>query len=92
MRPMKGEDGSGKHDFCHAQLCRKINRQGKEVTPFWMLESDPAIPLDAENQIGLVLCMLTSIYGRQCVLRKFDGTAGKVWEEMKNIRALRLNQ
>ena len=87
----EGEDGSGKHDFCHAQLCRKISRYGKEVTPFWMLESDPTVPLEAKNQVSLVLCMLTSIYGRQSVLEKFYGTDGKVWEEMKTIRALRPN-
>ena len=85
-------DGRGKHDYCHAQMCRSIRRGGRAVSPFWMLESDPAIPMEADNQIGLVLCMLTSIYGRQRVLGKFDRTDGQVWEQMKNIRALRPNQ
>ena len=85
-------DGGGKHDFCHAQICRRIRPNGKEVTPFWVLESDPTIPLEAQNQISLVLCMLTSIYGRKCVLGKFDRTDGKIWEQMKAIRALRQSQ
>ena len=82
-------DGNGKHDFCHAQICRSIKPGGNVVTPFWMLESDPAMPLDADNQMGLVLCMLTSIYGRRNVLKKFDRTDGEVWEQMRTIRALR---
>ena len=85
-------DGDGKHDYCHAQMCRSIRRGGRAVSPFWMLESDPAIPMEADNQIRLVLCMLTSIYGRQCLLDKFDPTDRSIWDHMRAIRALRPNQ
>lgn len=82
-------DGGGKHDFYHAQVCRSIRRDGPEVTPFLALDSDPALPLEADNQIRLVLCMLTSIYGRQYILEKFDRTDKDVWEQMRGMRALR---
>ena len=58
-----GEIGS--HDFCHAQLCRAITRRIPALTPSWLPDSQPSIPLDAEDQVSLVLCMLTSLYGRQ---------------------------
>ena len=56
-------DGAGRHDFCHAQLCIDINKHVKDISPSWFPVSQPSIPLDAKDQITLVLCMLTSIYG-----------------------------
>ena len=82
-------DGNGDHDFCHAQICPTIKRSGKKITHFWTLDSDPAIPLDAQNQVTLILCMLTSIYGRRYVLSKLHSADKTVWEQMKTIRALR---
>ena len=54
------EDRIGSHDFFHAQLCNSINDRTPASTPTWIPDSQPSIPLDADNQIGLVLCMLTS--------------------------------
>ena len=60
----------GSHDFCHAQLCTSISPRAKATTPAWLPESQPSIPLDAEEPIGLVLCMLTSLYGARHVVNR----------------------
>ena len=65
----------GSHDFCHAQLCRSVNRLTRATTPHWLPESQPSFPLDADDQIGLVLCMLTSLYGGRHVVERLN-TAG----------------
>ena len=75
--------------FATPTICRRIKRDGKEITPFLVLESDPAIPLEAKNQVSLVLCMLTSIYGRRKVLGSFHPDDKEVWEQMETLRALR---
>ena len=82
--------GSGAHDFCHAQLCSGIGKHLKEVTRLWVPESQPSIPLDTDNQIGLVLCMLTSLYGGRHVRSKFN-RSGDSWllNHLNGIRALR---
>ena len=85
-------DDVGKHDFCHAQICRALRKGGRQLTSCWVPDSDPAIPLDADNQIGLVLCMLTSIYGGRCMSRRSYPNGKKVWEHMKDIRAFRTLQ
>ena len=43
----------GAHDFYHAQLCRSINGRVHALTPGWIPESQPSIPLDAEDHISL---------------------------------------
>lgn len=84
------ENEIGAHDFCHAQLCRSITSKVPASTPFWMPDSQPSLPLDAEDQIGLVLCMLTSIYGGAHVLRKLNASGDRdLRKHMKKIRALR---
>lgn len=79
----------GSHDFCHAQLCRSINDSTRATTPSWLPESQPSVPLDAEDQIGLVLCMLTSLYGGRYVVERLrlsgDRDLGK---HLEKIRAL----
>ena len=66
--PERKADGS--HDFCHAQLCNVIRGPVKASTPKWIPDSQPSIPVDADDQISLVLCMLTSLYGGAHVRRR----------------------
>ncbi len=79
----------GSHDFCHAQLCRYINDKTRATTPNWLPESQPSLPLDAEDQIGLVLCMLTALYGGRHVVERLN-TAGDrdLRQHLKKVRAL----
>lgn len=79
----------GSHDFCHAQLCNQINNSIKDVAPMWIPDSQLAIPLDAENQIGLVLCMLTSLYGGRHVRGRFNqGVDRNLLLHLNEVRAL----
>ena len=78
----------GAHDFCHAQLCNYISKKVKNVTPIWVPDSQPSIPLDADSQETLVLSMLTSIYGGKHVLSKFYPTDRKLLKHLDRVRAL----
>ena len=65
------EDGlPGAHDFCHAQLCQSIEGLIPPRTPEWLPVSQPSIPMDADDQITVVLCMLVSLYGGRHVLTR----------------------
>lgn len=83
----------GSHDFCHAQLCRSVGAM-RTSTPNWIPESQPSFPLDADDQVGLVLCMLTSLYGgrhvverlRQSGLRQSGGRSLR--QHLVRVRAL----
>lgn len=82
--------GFGSHDFCHAQLCNDINKHIKHVTPSRLPDSQPSIPLDADDHISLVLCMLTSLYGGAHVRRKFSPSGdSELLRHLNNVRALR---
>lgn len=81
--------GGGSHDFCHAQLCKSVNRHIREVTSAWIPDSQLAIPLDADDQVSLVLCMLTSLYGGAYVRGKFSPSGDRrLWKYLDNVRAL----
>lgn len=83
------KSGHGSHDFCHAQLCRRINCTTLATTPDWIPESQPSFPLDAKNQVELVLCMLISLYGRRHVFDKLNTIGDKdLRQHMKKVRAL----
>lgn len=82
------EGSPGSHDFCHAQLCNNINKHVGCLSSSWIPESQPSIPLDADNQISLVLCMLTSLYGGAHVRKKLN-TDRDLKEHLNNVRALR---
>ena len=70
-------------------LCRSINGKVSASTPPWIPESQPSFPLDAEDQITLVLCMLTSIYGGAHVLRKLIPSGDRdLLKHIKKVRAL----
>ena len=79
----------GRHDFCHAQLCRSIDGQALTSTASWIPDSQPSFPLDAEDQVGLVLCMLTSLYGAYHVSSRLRTAGGRdVRHHLQKIRAL----
>ena len=78
----------GAHDFCHVQLCNYINKRVNKVTPIWVPDSQPSIPLDADSQETLVLCMLTSLYGGKYVRSKFQNTEKGLLEHLDKVRAL----
>ena len=80
---------TGAHDFCHAQLCQYINERTRATTPCWLPDSQPSLPLDAEDQVGLVLCMLTSLYGGRHVVQRINTAGDKgLREHLKKVRAL----
>ena len=79
----------GAHDFCHAQLCRSIDDGTPATTPNWLPESQPSFPLDADDQIGVVLCMLTSLYGGGHVIKRINTSGDKgLRKHLEKIRAL----
>lgn len=79
----------GRHDFCHAQICRSIGNRTQALTPSWLPDSQPSIPLDADDQVTLVLCMLVSLYGGKRVVDRVYKLGNKnLIEHMKKLRAL----
>lgn len=83
------EGDPGKHDYCHAQLCQTIGPSAKASTPAWLPDYLPAIPLDADNQVSLILCMLTALYGGSCVYDKLSSSGHRnVRKYLKEVRAL----
>ena len=85
--PQRKTDGS--HDFCHAQFCNSISHGICATTPEWLPESQPSIPLDADDQISLVLCMLISLYGGKQVRRRInDSGIRNVGKYLNKVRAL----
>ena len=81
-------NNNGAHDFCHAQLCNYINKKVRGVTPVWIPDSQPSIPLDADSQETLVLCMLTSLYGGKYVRSKFQSSEKNLLAHLEKVRAL----
>jgi len=80
----------GLHDFCHAQLCKRINHNTPATTPHWIPESQPSIPLDAEDQVDLVLSMLISLYGGAYVFKKLNGIRDRRFDKyLDRLRAFR---
>jgi len=65
-------EGLGEHCFWHAQPVRELRSvgvdQSTEAAPTWFPDWGPTMPLRAKDPLGLLLCMLVSIYGR----RQFD--------------------
>ena len=81
----------GLHDFCHVQLCRRINDRTPASTPHWLPESQPSIPLDAEDQVDLVIAMLTSLYGGRYVFDKLNGIRDRSLDKyLARLRAFRI--
>ena len=80
----------GAHDFCHAQLCNTINESFPVYAPKWLPDSQPSYPLDGEDQVSLVLCMLVSLYGGKEVRAKLNEPGARdLTEHLEKVRALR---
>lgn len=57
-----GGSSKGDHNFYHLQLMDNGSHR-RIPFPEWIPAHQPSIPLNAENWMGLVLCMLISVYG-----------------------------
>ena len=80
----------GAHDFCHAQLCNTISESIPVYAPEWLPDSQPSFPLDADDQVTLVLCMLVSLYGSREVRAKLNGPGIKNLEvHLNRVQALK---
>lgn len=56
----------GDHDYYHAQLINgfdKTTQRWQLPCELWLPTSWPAFPLDAEDPVGLIVCLLVSLYG-----------------------------
>ena len=56
------------HPYCHSQVCSGLAGSSSKEShlleiPCWLPESIPAIPLRAKGAVGLLLCLLVSLYG-----------------------------
>lgn len=66
------EKGDNTHNYHHVQLIQELQGVKHTSNPIverldWLPESEPAIPIKADNPITLLLCSLISIYGlRTC--------------------------
>ena len=66
-------EGEGSHNFYHVQPIRALDRE--PVTPGgadWLPEWNPTLPLDANDPVTLVLCLLMSLYGRDYLDRELQ--------------------
>ncbi len=80
----------GKHDFCHMQFCQSLSKLIPCLDPSWLPESQPSIPLDADCQVSLVLCMLVSLYGRKEVKKRLSDAGHRgLCKYLCKVRALR---
>ena len=83
-------EGTGSHNFCHAQLCIHINSHVRDISPLWFPESQPSFPLDAKDHISLVLCMLTTVYGGRRVFDILNKSGNnRVRKQLRCVNALR---
>ena len=84
------EDEAGTHDFCHMQFCQSINNKVRDIAPLWLPVSQPSIPLDANCQISLVLCMLVSLYGGKEVKKRLSEPGYRsLKKHLLEVRALK---
>ena len=66
------ENGGDIHQYYHAQLIKELQGSTHGSNPViehleWLPESEPAIPLKANDPVTLLLCSLISLYGfRNC--------------------------
>lgn len=83
--------GSGRHHFYHLQMIRGFPQGGPFYPPelmSWLPDSEPTIPLDAENPIHLICCLLIGLYGLEefrtflGFLTTSDRSIGKKIEEI----------
>lgn len=64
----------GIHDFYHAQLIQRFRREevNSELQidcPCWIPVTQPSFPLPAQCPVTLLLCLIVTLYGRECYNR-----------------------
>lgn len=64
----------GMHDFHHAQLIRRFRQEDLDSElqidcPIWLPDSQPSFPLPANCPVTLLLCLIVTLYGRDCYNR-----------------------
>ncbi len=76
----KGADGL--HSFFHAQLCRQFHGATALFPgcPEWLPDQHPAIPVDADGPLSLLIALLKSLYGNT-FLRELRNT--DLWEDLR---------
>lgn len=65
---METPDGTGIHDFYHAQLIQQFSPKqfGDKLRikcPSWLPESQPSFPMPADCPVTLLLCIILTLYG-----------------------------
>ena len=65
---METPDGTGIHDFHHAQLIQQFSPKQfddklRAQCPCWLPESQPSFPLPADCPVTLLLCIIITLYG-----------------------------
>ncbi len=62
---------NGSHNYAHLQLIRGFERGAPFQGVDWLPDSQPAAPLhsDASDPVGLLLCVVTALYGPKAALR-----------------------
>lgn len=58
-------EGPGRHHYYHAQVITDLGPHS--ARQFWLPVSQPAFPLDTDHPISLLVSMLISLYGLDCV-------------------------
>jgi hypothetical protein len=65
-------EGKGIHHYYHAQIIRSLP-PNKSFAPSelhqWLPEGQPSFPLDAQNPIMMILCLLLTLYGRDHIAK-----------------------
>ena len=65
-----GDEGTA-HDYHHAQPTARLEHRGAYLggVRLPLHESVPAFPLDADGPVGVVMCVLVSLYGRDEIIK-----------------------
>ena len=74
------ERGHGHHNYYHSQMFNyfRPNKDNKIPTN-WCPDTTPAIPLDAQNPVQLIISMLCSLYNMDYIKRLAGST---VWPDL----------
>jgi hypothetical protein len=75
------EGADGLHSYFHTQLCRHFRGETALFPgcPEWLPDQHPAIPVDADGPLSLLIALLKSLYGNT-LLR--DLRQSHLWEEL----------
>lgn len=85
---LESPEGVGRHHYYHVQLIKGFET-GELFPPTetteWLPDNEPTFPLDAEDSVDLLLCLILSLYG----LDEFRGSISRISDNKnrKNILA-----